>query len=164
MACIFNGVGVAAQPILSTNFGAGQSERVRQTLKLGLLTSVAFGILFAGAVLLAPETVLKIYMDVDEGVLAVGPSVMRIYFLGTFVTGVSIFATYYFQAVLRRGMCTLISLMRGIILPVLFATVLSGGVGPDALWWSIPLSELITFLAVLVMLFIASLRREDRVT
>ena len=160
LVCIFNGVGVALQPLASTAFGAGDMGRVRSTLRLGLICSVILGVVFCIGVLCAPTLILAFYMDVDEGVLAVGPDIMRIYCLGLFVAGVNVLATYYFQAVLKRGMSVAVSLLRTLVLPVALAGALYFGAGADAIWWSLPLSELITFAVSLVFLFTASLGRD----
>ena len=44
--CLFNGIGTAMQPLVATAFGAGNNERVRQTLKLSFLTALVMGGIF----------------------------------------------------------------------------------------------------------------------
>ena len=47
-------VGQAAQPIISTNFGAGKAARIRETLRLALWTTAFFGVFWTALILLLP--------------------------------------------------------------------------------------------------------------
>lgn len=44
---VYNAIGQSAQPILSYNFGAGRSDRVRSAFRLAMATAVAVGLLFS---------------------------------------------------------------------------------------------------------------------
>ena len=44
--CCAYSVGQAAQPLISTNYGAGNGRRIRETLHLALATTTAFGVLW----------------------------------------------------------------------------------------------------------------------
>lgn len=53
--CCAYSVGQAAQPILSTNFGARQSGRIRETLRLALGTTAVFGAFWTALSLACPN-------------------------------------------------------------------------------------------------------------
>lgn len=53
--CCAYSVGQAAQPILSTNFGAWQSGRIRETLRLALGTTAVFGAFWTALSLACPN-------------------------------------------------------------------------------------------------------------
>ena len=95
-------------------------------------------------------------MDASEEVAALAPSIMRIYFLGLAVVGLSVVTSYYLQASLKRGKASLISALRGIILPIFFALTLPLIFDYNAIWWAIPLSEFIT--AIIAALFLLTER------
>lgn len=52
--CCAYSVGQAAQPIISTNFGAGKAARIRETLRLALWTTAFFGVFWTALILLLP--------------------------------------------------------------------------------------------------------------
>ena len=153
-ACIFYAAGSAAQPIVSTNYGAGNHTRVKKTLFVSLLTSVSISLFFFAIAEIFPSTIIKVYMDTNEEVLLLAPKILRTCFLGLSVIGISILTSYYLQASLKRGLASLISALRGIILPIFFAIALSAIFGFDAIWWAIPISEFITAAVSVVLLFV----------
>lgn len=75
-----------AQPILGYNYGAGQLDRVRAAFRLELITCWGWTFLCAVAVMAAPGVFLRIFTP-DPEVLAVGPTMLRIYFFGMFCYG-----------------------------------------------------------------------------
>lgn len=143
-SCFFYAAGSAAQPIVSTNYGAGSHTRVKKTLSISLMTALSLGLFFFLFAELCPTLIIKIYMDATEEVLAFAPKIMRTCLLGLFLAGFSVLTSYYLQASLKRGCASLISSLRGIILPVSFAFLLPLIFGKNAIFWAIPLSELIT--------------------
>ena len=149
--CSFYAVGQAIQPLVSINHGAQQHDRVRQLLRLSLITAAGMGVLFCGVTELFPTPILRLFMDVTDSVLAIGPAILRVYGIGFLLMGGSIVASYYFQSILQSGRSLLISLLRGfffsaallVLLPILF--------GFDAIWWGIPVAELLTLLVSVLL-------------
>ena len=151
--CLMNATGVALQPIAAANFGAGKKDRARKALGLGLICVGIMGGVFFAVSMLFPDVILKVYMTVNDEVLAIGPGITRIYCLGVIIAGFSIVSSYYLQSVLKQTSSLVISLLRGMILPVALLFTLPLAFGSDAIWWSIPLAELITLgISIVLML------------
>ena len=142
--CLFNGIGTAMQPLVATAYGAGNEERVRKTLRLAFLTAIVMGVLFFTLCQAFPKTILKIYMDVDDTVLTIGPRIVRLYSLSLLVVGFSMVCNYYFQSTLLKGACIMVSMLRGLILPILFVLTIPLVFGYDFIWLAIPTAEFIT--------------------
>ena len=151
--CLFNAIGTAMQPLVATAYGAGNSERVSRTLRLAFMTATVMGVLFLVVCQFFPETILRIYMDVDSEVLAVGPRIVRLYSTGLIVIGFSMVCNYYFQSTLMRTSCVLISMLRGLIFPVLFVFTIPLIFGYDFIWLAVPIGEALTT-AVALAIFI----------
>lgn len=158
--CLFNGIGTAMQPLIATAYGANNTERVRKTLRLAFLTAAVMSAVFFSACQLFPETILKIYMDVDASVLAVGPRIVRLYSISLLAVGFSMVCNYYFQSTLMRGACVLISMLRGLLLPILFVFTLPLIFGYDFIWLAIPAGEILTTLVALII-FIARFKSRN---
>ena len=158
--CLFNGIGTAMQPLVATAYGANNTERVRKTLRLAFLTATVMSVVFFCACQLFPETILKIYMDVDASVLAVGPRIVRLYSISLLVVGFSMVCNYYFQSTLMRGACVLISMLRGLLLPILFVFTLPFIFGYDFIWLAVPTGEILTTLVALII-FIARFKSRN---
>ena len=151
--CLFNGIGTATQPLVATANGAGNRDRVRGTLKLAFFTAMVMGVLFFALCQLFPETILRIYMDVDETVLTVGPRIVRLYSISLLVVGFSMVCNYFFQSTLMRTTCVLISLLRGLIFPVILVLTLPLVFGYDYIWLGVPVGEILTAI-VAISIFI----------
>ena len=149
--CLFNGIGTAAQPLIATANGGGNEQRVNGTLKLAFSTAAVMGILFFSMCQLFPETILRVYMDVDAEVLAIGPSIIRMYSISLLVVGFSMVCNYYFQSTLMRVTCVIISLLRGLVCPVAFVLILPEIFDYNAIWLAVPIGEIITMSVALTI-------------
>lgn len=147
--CATYGVGQAAQPILSANYSLGLTDRVRQTMKYALWTVGIFGLLWMALMLAVPNTFVGIFMSPTERVLELAPGIMRIYGLSYLLLPLNILATYYFPSVNRPRPALAVSLARGVVLSGLLVYVLPALLGSGAVWWVMPLTELLVALYAL---------------
>lgn len=140
--CCSYSIGQAAQPILSANFGAGKTERVRQVLKYGIITSIAFGAFWTIATMALPTTIIQLFMDATDSVLAIAPAILRKYGIGYLFAPFTLFATYYFQSILKARVSLGISLSRGLIVGGLLLYILPVLFGADSMWFAMPVAEI----------------------
>ena len=73
--CCAYSVGQAAQPIFSTNFGAGKGDRIRATLRLALGTTAVFGLFWTALSLSCPNVYVRVFMNPSPEILAIAPGV-----------------------------------------------------------------------------------------
>ncbi len=158
--CLFNGIGTAMQPLVATAFGAGDEDRVNGTLKLAFGTAAVMGVAFFSLCEAFPETILRIYMDVDEAVLSVGPRIIRLYSISMLVVGVCMVCNYYFQSTLMRPACVLTSMLRGLVFPVLLVLTIPLIAGYDCIWLGIPLGEIFTA-AIAMAIFLRTRKKKS---
>lgn len=152
VTCLCNGINQAAQPILSTNYGAGLTERIAQVRKLGIKTALCICSIPAIMGLIVPDLFTYIFLNPNEEILAMSPAAIRIYFLGFFVMGINMFAVGYFQATVKPHLSLIVCLARGCVLSIIFVSVLAPFFGIVGIWASVPLAEFITlFIAIYFM-------------
>ncbi len=150
-ACAY-GVGQAAQPIISTNYGAGKMERVHLAFRLGLGTALMLGGGFTLLTMAFPLPLTHLFMDATPAVLAIAAPILRRYFLSFLLLPFNIYAIYYFQAVLRPKASFLMSVLRGLAISGLLIHLLPAFLGGNALWFAMPLTELlVTILSILLI-------------
>lgn len=150
--CCSYSIGQAAQPILSENFGAKRMDRVRQVLKYGIITAAAFGAFWAAVVMLLPEQIIKIFMDATDSVLEIAPAIMRKYGISYLFAPFTLFATYYFQSILKARVSMGISLSRGLIVGGIMLYALPAAFGADSIWLATPVAEIsVATVTVLLM-------------
>lgn len=151
--CCSYSIGQAAQPILSANFGAGKMERVCKVLKYGIITSVAFGAFWAVVTLTFPTTIIQLFMDATDSVIAIAPTILRKYCIGYLFAPFTLFATYYFQSILKARTSIGISLSRGLIVGGVMLYVLPLLFGVDSLWFAMPVAEISVALVTAILMW-----------
>jgi len=130
--CFTYAVGQAAQPIVSENYSVHNWERIKETRKYSLWTA---------AVILFPNTFVKIFMSPTDSVLQIAPGIMQIYGLAYLLLPLNIFAIYYFQSVMQPKTALIISMARGMVLCGVLVFVLPALFGAKLLWWVMPITE-----------------------
>lgn len=146
--CSAYGVGQAAQPILSQNYGAKQMDRVKKLLLYNVYSCLVISVIFVTSVMAFPNGFIHLFMTPTESVLSIAPNIMRIYALAFIFLPFNVYSTYYFQAILRTKTSIIISLARGIFISGLLILVLPLILSSNSIWCAIPISELITTIIV----------------
>ena len=144
--CLCNGINQAAQPIISTNHGAGLPDRIIAVRSLGIKTAFAICSVATIIGLAVPNLFTYIFLNPNKEILAMSPTAIRTYFIGFFVTGINMFIVGYFQSIVKPGISLLLCLLRGCVLSILFVKILSPLFGIVGIWASVPLAELVTLL------------------
>lgn len=103
--------------IAAQNIGAGKHERAEKTLGYGLVLSVSFGILAAGACILAPEAVLKLFSQ-DKNIIVMGSQYLKAYALDCAIAGVHFCFSGYFCAYGRSAVSFLHNLISAVCVRV----------------------------------------------
>lgn len=141
--CIAYGTGQAAQPIISQNYGAGQYARIRECTKYSLYSAVAMGLFWMIVMLAFPNTLMNFFMDATPEVAKIGPRILRIYGLSYLLLPVNIFATYYFQAMMKPDRAMNISLARGAVISGVMIMLMPALFGPDSIWFAMLITEIL---------------------
>ena len=147
---LFNGVGQGIQPIVSANYGAGQTDRIKQLWKMAFATVIVMGITFTAIGELLPIQFTSLFMDTTPEVLVVAPSVFRPYFLLFLSLGITTLSIYYLQAILHKTMAMVIAVLRSMALSVLLLYLLPLFLDILGVWLALPISELIVAVIALV--------------
>ena len=144
--CCAYSVGQAAQPILSTNFGAGKGGRIRETLRLALWTAAFFGAFWTALSMACPNVYIRIFMAPTPEILSMAPTIVRTYALSFLLLPFNIFSTYYFQAIIQPKAAFVVSVARGLVISGVLILTLPVLVSADAIWFAMPITELLAAL------------------
>ena len=131
--------GNAFSTFIAQNYGAGQTERLRQGLRQATLVSVCFSCAISALVVLLAQPLMRIFVQAGETeVLAAGVQYLRIE--GAFYAGIGcLFLLYgFYRAVKRPGMSVVLTVI-SLGTRVALAYALAGPVGPWGIWAAIPI-------------------------
>lgn len=140
--CCAYSVGQASQPIISTNFGAGRGDRIRETLKYTLGTVAVFSIFWTVVTMALPNVFIRIFMSPTPEVLEIAPGIMRCYGISFLLLPLNVFSTYYFQALMKTKTAFIASVARGLVISGVLIYLLPAVFSGNAIWFAMPVTEL----------------------
>lgn len=146
-----NGIAQAVQPMISANYGAGNSGRIRESRDLGLAVAMAAGILFTASGFLIPVPIAELFLVPTEQIIAMAVPAIKLYSISFVVSEWNIICGTYFQAIVRPKLSMMVTLLRGIVLNSVLVFVLPAIFGVNGIWAVVTVSEIVT--AVMVVFF-----------
>lgn len=149
---LFTGVGQSVQPIIATNYGAGEWSRIKKVKNMAFLTVVIMGAVFSLCGILFPEVVCSVFMNIDEEMKSIAQSGLRLYFIAFLPMGVNLLTSYYLQSILSVNKSLCISLLRNVILSSVAIITFPLIFGKNSLWTVMPIVECIVLLISLLFL------------
>ena len=144
--CCAYSVGQAAQPIISTNFGAGKGDRIRETLRLALGTAIFFGLFWTVVSMACPNLYVRIFMQPTQRILEIASAIICLYAISFLFLPLNIFSTYYFQAIMKPKAAFVVSVARGCVISGILILLLPVLTGADSIWLAMPITELVVLL------------------
>ena len=129
-----HGFSQGAQPILSYNYGAGNTGRVKEAFWFLLKISLGYTVCFCGLVLLFPRVPIALFTTSGQ-LLDYAAAKLRIYILGMTIFGIQITIQCIFTSLGKAASAIMVASMRKLILLVpfiyLFPAILPGLLSVD---------------------------------
>ncbi|HZK84669.1 MAG TPA: MATE family efflux transporter [Desulfosporosinus sp.] len=146
------GIGQGAQPILGYNYGAGNYDRVRQTLKLTVFAATGVMIFGFLSVELFPVAIMSLFSN-DPELIRVGANGMRLYLMMLPIIGFQVTVVGYFQATGKPRKSLFLSLSRQLLFLVPMIWILPKFMGLTGVWLAAPVSDLASAALTAVWLY-----------
>ena len=138
-------------PIIAYNYGARRKKRITETVKLSIGAAVAVMLAGLAVFQLRAEALLEIF-DASPDMLSIGVPALRTISLSFLFAGYCIVVGSVFQA-LGNGVYSLaVSVARQILVILPLAYVFARLWGLNAVWWSIPIAEIVSVVMSTVLL------------
>ena len=151
---IIIGIAAGAQPIFGYNYGARKFDRVKQTLKIVLGTSV---IISTSAFILfqtIPDKLISIFGSGDEKYMEFACMAFRIYLMLTIFNGIQIPSGIFFQAIGKSSRSAILSLSRQILFLIPAMIIFSSMFGIKGVLFAGPFADLLAFIIASTLLII----------
>lgn len=156
---LFSGVGQAIQPLVSANYGAGNTERIKSFWKMSFTTVLILGIVFTCIGEFFPVQLVQLFVKATPEVISATPIIVRLYYIIYPFLGITVLATYYLQSTMHDKMSMLIAILRSVVINSLFIFILPVFIGLNGIWIALPCSECIV--AIIALSFI---RKKSHIT
>ena len=147
------GIIQGAQPIFGFNYGAKNFKRVRDTLKLAILSSFIFSLFAFALFMFAPRPLISLFGEGNELYYEFGVKYLRVFLFFTFLNGIQIASTTFFQAIGKAVKGAILSLIKQVIFLLPLLVVLPMFMGVDGCMFAAPISDFIAFVSGAIMLY-----------
>ncbi len=170
---IVTGIVLGGQPIFGYNYGAKKMDRVRETYKIVLKSTLIVGAVSTLIFQLWPELVIGIFGSGDELYQEFAIKTFRIYLSLMTITCLVKMTAVFFQSIGKSVRAVVASLIRDIVCFVPIAIILPylledhlAGTGIDGILYAAPISDIIALIVILLLTipFFAKIKSNEKLT
>lgn len=149
---IFNGVAQGSQPLISESYGKGDYKRGRWVMKAAFIIAFAIGLLIFIFSVIFAENIATVFNSENNPVLTEYAAYgIRIYFIGFLFAGINSVGTLALASMEKAKASFWVSILKGLVLILVFAFVMSALLGITGVWLAYPATEAAA-LAILVII------------
>ena len=149
---IIIGIAAGSQPILGYNYGAKKFDRVKQTLKIVLGSSVIISTIAFILFQTIPDKLILIFGSGDENYMEFACLAFRTYLLLCIFNGVQIPSGIFFQAIGKSTKSAILSLSRQIVILIPSMIILSHIFGIMGVLSAGPVADGLAFILAAILL------------
>jgi len=149
------GIILGAQPILGYNFGAKKIDRVKQTYKIVLISTIIIGIISTLIFELCPEVVINMFGSQSDLYMEFAVLTFRIFLMFITFTCTIKMTSIFFQAVGDPIKAAITSLLRDIVCFVPVVIILPKFMGVKGALYAAPVADVVGIIvsSILVVIF-----------
>lgn len=145
VTALYTGLAQGMQPLLSTYYGVDDKGNIRKTMNYGQITmlvisAVIYGILF----IFAPQVTDVFNSEGNQVLQKIAEIGLKLYFTSNIFVGFNTVSATFFTSVEKALPAHILSLLRGLVLIIPLAFVMSAVWGMNGIWLCFPVTEVVT--------------------
>lgn len=145
------GIRQALQPIIGFNYGAKKFDRVKQSLRMGILTSVVISLGFLIIIISFTSKIAGVFTP-DSELIALTVPILRVILLMSPLVGVQVIAASFFQYIGKPKPALFLSMVKQFLFLIPLMLIIPIFFKVTGVFVSVPLSDFFT--AVISLIFI----------
>jgi len=144
------GMSQGLRPVVGTNFGAKQYDRVRQAMKVFSIGGLVLAAVFWISSLLFSSQILSLF-GIETNIIAQGVGNFRLFYSVFILYGVMVMTITFFQSIGDGKKAGIIVILRQLILFVPAMIILPMAFGVKAVWFTEPFMDFIVIIIGIIM-------------
>ncbi len=152
-----NGFNQGVQPVISYNFGAGNTDRVKAVIRRLLVINVAYSAIFTAAVMIFPAVFAQLFTK-DTQLIGLVVKVLPVFVAGGLIFGLQMASQTSFLALGQAKISLFIALLRKVILLIPLAILLPMRFQVMGIYWAEPIAD-ITAASICFVLFLLKINK-----
>lgn len=137
------GFSQGVQPLISFNLGAENHIRIKKIFRISMTLIFFIQIFFYAFINLMETPIVSAFLNDEKTIIQTGKA-LRLYSLSYLISGFNLFTAGYFTSMNKAKISSIITLLRGILLLVLFLYTLPEFIGSNGIWLSVFATEFVT--------------------
>lgn len=130
------------QPIISYNYGAGNLDRVKKAIKMGLIFTVAFFVIVTAILIIFAEPIVSFFSGNDPDLQKLGIWTTVVFNSLFTLNAVSLLISGYFESQERNWSATFINVSKMLLFSFPFLFIFPKFWGVEGIWYSYPAAEI----------------------
>ncbi|MFE4428901.1 MATE family efflux transporter [Peribacillus butanolivorans] len=130
------------QPIISYNYGAGNLDRVKQAIKMGLIFTIAFFVIVTAILIIFANPIVSFFSDGNPELQKLGIWTTVVFNSLFTLNAVSLLISGYFEAQERNWSATFISVSKMLLFMFPFLFIFPKFWGVEGIWYAGPAAEI----------------------
>ncbi len=135
-------INMASQPIVGFNFGARNFDRVKLTVRYGILAATSIGIVGWLVVQIFPHAIVRLFNSSDPVLFDIADKGLRVFMAALPLVGFQVIAANFFQNIGKAKTATFLSLLRSLIILVPALLILPQIFGLKGVWLCSPFADI----------------------
>ena len=144
---IYTGISQGIQPLLSSGYGTGNRKKTQSVLRYALVSALLISVLVYASVFFGAEPIAAVFNSEQNATLqSIAVTGLKIYFTACVFAGFNIILSVYFTSTENALPAHIISILRGFVVIIPMAFLLSAAAELTGVWAAFPATELIVSL------------------
>ncbi len=135
-----SGFSTGIQPIISFNYGAGNFDRVKKTIRYTFIVAFTMAFVLSTFAMFNPSFFAKLFTT-DAQLIALLEQVIPIFVAGMTIFGIQMTAQSTFIGLGKAGISLFVALLRKVILLIPLAFILSSAFGVMGVYYAEPIAD-----------------------
>jgi putative MATE family efflux protein len=136
------GLAQGFQPIAGFNFGAKKTARVKESLKISIITGTIISVFFFLIMFLFPGFLMR-FFTTNEEMITIGRTVLRIVIVAMPLVGLQVLGATYFQAIGKAFPSIILGLSRQVLFLIPLAVLLPLAFGLNGVFYAFPTADIL---------------------
>lgn len=139
---IYTGVAQGMQPLVSRAYGDGDTKRIKRFLRYAMVTMLTLSVVIYAYIFANADFIAKIFNSENNlNLQKMVETGLKMYFSSVAFIGFNVILSMYFSATEKPVPAQIISLLRGFILMIPMAFLLSNVTGLTGVWLTVTVTE-----------------------
>lgn len=157
-AAVFIGYAIGTSPIVSYNYGAGNTDELKNVFKKSIILNAVSGVVMTALSLALARVLAGIFVSSDKELLDLTTDAMRKYSISFIFVGLNIFSSAFFTALNNGLISAVVSFARTLVFQLGSILLLPIAFGVNGIWAAVIVAEGLAF--VLDVIFLITNRKK----